>query len=77
LIYCEMADAGLPGIMAVHIHLPNVEKEIHPERELDDMLPASLNKTLLDELLRGELGFNGAIVTDACHMIGMTASMSR
>ncbi len=76
-IYGEMAAAGLPGIMAGHIHLPNVEKEMHPERELDDMLPASLNKTLLDELLRGELGYNGAIVTDASHMIGMTASMSR
>ncbi|CYU02828.1 glycosyl transferase family protein [Streptococcus suis] len=76
-IYCEMAEAGLPGIMAGHIHLPNVEKEMHPERELDDMLPASLNKTLLDELLRGELGYNGAIVTDASHMIGMTASMPR
>ncbi|MFC3927106.1 glycoside hydrolase family 3 protein [Streptococcus caprae] len=76
-IYGEMAEAGLPGIMAGHIHLPNVEKELHPEREFDDMLPASLNKTLLDELLRGELGYNGAIVTDASHMIGMTASMPR
>lgn len=76
-IYKEMADAGLPGVMAGHIHLPNVEKEMHPERELDDMLPASLNKTLLDELLRGELGYNGAIVTDASHMIGMTAAMPR
>ncbi|HEM2773944.1 TPA: beta-hexosaminidase [Streptococcus suis] len=76
-IYGEMADAGLPGIMAGHIHLPNVEKEMHPECELDDMLPASLNKTLLDELLRGELGYNGAIVSDASHMIGMTASMPR
>ncbi|HGA2015765.1 TPA: glycoside hydrolase family 3 protein [Streptococcus agalactiae] len=76
-IYGELADAGLPGVMAGHIHLPNVEKEMHPERDLDDMLPASLNKTLLDELLRGELGYNGAIVTDASHMVGMTASMSR
>ncbi|HEM3137839.1 TPA: beta-hexosaminidase [Streptococcus suis] len=76
-IYGEMAEEGLPGIMAGHIHLPNVEKEMHPERELDDMLPASLNKTLLDELLRGELGYNGAIVTDASHMIGMTASLPR
>lgn len=76
-IYGEMADAGLPGIMAGHIHLPNVEKEMHPERELDEMLPASLNKTLLDELLRGELGYNGAIVTDASHMVGMTASLPR
>ncbi|MGT2887101.1 beta-hexosaminidase [Streptococcus didelphis] len=76
-IYGELAEAGLPGIMAGHIHLPNVEKEMHPERELDEMLPASLNKTLLDELLRGELGYNGAIVTDASHMVAMTASMPR
>ncbi|MFU2205529.1 glycoside hydrolase family 3 protein [Streptococcus pluranimalium] len=76
-IYVEMIEAGLPGIMAGHIHLPNVEKEMHPERDLDDMLPASLNKTLLDELLRGELGYNGAIVTDASHMVGMTASLPR
>ena len=76
-IYGEMAKAGLPGIMAGHIHLPNVEKEMHPERELDDMLPASLTKALLDELLRGELGYNGAIVTDASHMVAMTASMPR
>ena len=41
------------------------------------MLPASLNKTLLDELLRGELGYNGVIVTDASHMVAMTASMPR
>ena len=76
-IYGELAEAGLPGIMAGHIHLPNVEKEMYPDRELDEMLPASLNKTLLDELLRGELGYNGAIVTDASHMVAMTAAMPR
>lgn len=76
-IYGELADAGLPGIMAGHIHLPNVEKEMHPDRELDEMLPASLSKFALDELLRGELGYNGAIVTDASHMVAMTASMPR
>ncbi|MDU6444696.1 MAG: glycoside hydrolase family 3 N-terminal domain-containing protein, partial [Streptococcus sp.] len=76
-IYGELVDAGLPGIMAGHIHLTKVEKEMHPERDWDDMLPASVNKTLLDELLRGELGYNGVIVTDASHMVAMTASMPR
>lgn len=76
-IYREMAEAGLPGIMAGHIHLPRVEQEMHPDRSVDELLPASLNKTLLDELLRGELGYNGAIVTDASHMVAMTSSMSR
>lgn len=76
-IYGELAEAGLPGIMAGHIHLPNVEKEYYPDRELDEMLPASLSKFQLDELLRGELGYNGVIVTDASHMVAMTASMPR
>lgn len=76
-IYGELSEAGLPGIMAGHIHLPNVEKEMHPERELDEMLPASLNKTLLTELLRGEIGYNGAVITDASHMVAMTAAMPR
>ena len=76
-IYGELSEAGLPGIMAGHIHLPHVEKEMHPERDLNEMLPASLNKTLLTELLRGELGYNGAIITDASHMVAMTASMPR
>lgn len=76
-IYGKLAEAGLPGIMAGHIHLPNVERELHPERDEQEFLPASLNKTLLDELLRGELNFNGTIVTDASHMVGMTAAMPR
>lgn len=76
-IYGELIDAGLPAIMAGHIHLPEYEKKFHPERDINDMLPASLNKTLLDELLRGKLGFNGLVVTDASHMVAMTSSMKR
>lgn len=76
-IYGELTEAGLPGIMAGHIHLPEYEKALHPERDEDDFLPASLNKTLLDELLRGKIGFNGIIVTDASHMVAMTAALPR
>lgn len=76
-VYKELIDAGLPGIMAGHIHLPEYEKALHPERDEDEFLPASLNKTLLTELLREQLGYNGAIVTDASHMVAMTASMPR
>lgn len=76
-IYKELAEAGLPGIMAGHIHLPEYEKALHPDRDPDEYLPASLNKTLLDELLRGKVGYNGAIVTDASHMVAMTAAMPR
>lgn len=76
-IYKELTDYGLPGIMAGHIHLPKYEKAFHPDRDKDQFLPASLNKTLLTELLREQIGFNGVIVTDASHMVGMTAAMPR
>ena len=46
-------------IMAAHLTLPNVS---------DDKLPASLSKTLLTDKLRGELGYNGVIITDALGM---------
>ena len=40
-------------------------------------MPASLCRELLTNLLREKLGFNGLIITDASHMVGMTGRMSR
>ena len=40
-------------------------------------LPASLNAGLLQDLLRGELGYNGVIVSDATGMVGFTARGER
>ena len=40
-------------------------------------MPASLAPELLEDLLRGELGFNGLIISDASHMIGMAGVMAR
>lgn len=76
-IYGGLIEAGLPAIMAGHIHLPAYEKHFHPDREWDEMLPASLSKTILDKLLRGKMGYNGLVVTDASHMVAMTSAMSR
>ncbi|MEY8461907.1 glycoside hydrolase family 3 protein [Streptococcus merionis] len=76
-VYKGLIDAGLPSIMAGHIHLPSYEKELDPTVTDNDILPATLSKPLLDGLLRGKLGFNGLVVTDASHMLGMTSIMSR
>ena len=48
-------------------------------RELDDheILPATLCPELINGLLKTELGFNGMVVTDASHMIGMFGAMPR
>ena len=43
----------------------------------EDLLPATLSKEITTDLLRGKLGFNGVVVTDASHMLGLTGAMKR
>jgi beta-N-acetylhexosaminidase len=52
--------AGTQSIMSAHIRVPSLTGE----------LPATFSKRMLTDLLRGELGFAGAIVTDAIEMQG-------
>lgn len=51
--------AGADVVMTAHITTPNATT---------DGLPASLSYTMITERLRGELGFQGVIVTDALEM---------
>lgn len=51
--------AGVDVVMTAHITTPNATT---------DGLPASLSYTMITERLRGELGFQGVIVTDALEM---------
>ncbi|WP_062291769.1 glycoside hydrolase family 3 protein [Demequina phytophila] len=53
-------DAGAATVMTSHIMLP----------ALDPELPATFSRLILEDLLRGELGFDGVIVTDALDMQG-------
>ncbi len=54
-------------VMAAHITLPNVT---------DDGLPASLSHQILTDRLRGELGYDGVIITDALGMKAITQNWS-
>jgi len=59
-------DAGVYAIMPGHITLPAYQKE-----KKDGLyLPATLSKELLTNLLKGEMGFEGVIVSDALVMSG-------
>ena len=74
-VYQGLIDAGLPSIMAGHIALPSYQKHFGPGT--NEFTPATLSKEITTDLLRGQLGFNGVVVTDASHMVGMTGFARR
>lgn len=76
-VWRGLIDAGLPSLMAGHIHLPAFQRKYDPGVADEDLLPATVSKEIMTDLLRGELGFNGVVVTDASHMVALTASMKR
>ena len=57
--------------------LPEYARAINPDLKDDDMMPATLSPEIMKGLLREKLGFNGMVVTDASHMVGMTNRMKR
>lgn len=76
-VYKALIDDGIPSIMAGHIALPEYQRALRPGIRDEEIMPATLAPELLGGLLRGKLGFNGLILTDASHMAGMTSAMPR
>lgn len=68
---------GVEMVMAGHIALPHYSQKLDPSLSDSDILPATLAPELINGLLKSELGFNGAVITDASHMLGMTSAMRR
>lgn len=71
-VFRELIDRGAMAVMPGHIALPAFDER--DERGLYP--PATVSKRLLVDLLRGELGFEGLIVTDAMEMGGMVGYMN-
>ncbi|MEQ7789518.1 glycoside hydrolase family 3 protein [Staphylococcus nepalensis] len=76
-VYQHHIDRGVQMIMAGHIAQPAYSKKLNPNLEDKDNLPATLSSELITDLLKDDMKFNGLVVTDASHMLGMTASMRR
>jgi beta-N-acetylhexosaminidase len=76
-VFREMIGHGVQSIMIGHIGAPALSRKFRPGIRDEEILPASLAPELLQDLLRGELGFNGVILTDASMMVGMTQAMKR
>jgi beta-N-acetylhexosaminidase len=76
-VYRELIDYGVQSIMIGHIGAPELSRKFRPGITDAEIMPATLAPELLQDLLRGELGFNGLILTDASMMVGMTQAMPR
>lgn len=80
-VYKELIQEGTLTIMAGHIALPSYEDVDSDEgvkvQKMQGVIPATLSKNLLQNLLRGKLAFNGLITTDATPMVGFCAAMDR
>ena len=63
-------DAGAEVVMTAHIQFPLIEKKtaVSVKTGKKISLPATLSKTILTDLLRGEMGFDGVITSDSMQM---------
>ncbi|MCL2326326.1 MAG: beta-N-acetylhexosaminidase [Proteobacteria bacterium] len=59
-------DAGIPMIMSAHIRLP----------QIGERFPATLSPGFMRDILRGELGFDGIIVSDDLEMSAIADNFS-
>lgn len=58
----RLIEAGVGGVMVAHLQV----------NALDSLRPSSLSPAVVDGLLRGEMGFQGLVVTDGLDMKGVT-----
>lgn len=75
-IYQRLIDDGAKTVMAGHIAMPAYQEHFNPQLK-GKIVPASLSRELLVNLLRDKLGFNGLVITDATPMVGFTAAGKR
>nr|AIF34069.1 glycoside hydrolase family 3 [uncultured bacterium] len=71
-LYRGMIEAGVMSVMSAHISWPAYARK-HGVSGVEVGRPASVSSLLNQTLLRGELGFNGLIVSDATGMGGFGA----
>jgi beta-N-acetylhexosaminidase len=70
-VYKTLIDDGVMTVMAGHIAQPAYSRKLRPGIRDEDIRPATLAPELITGLLKEKLGFNGLVITDASHMIGM------
>jgi len=66
--YRKVIESGVQAVMISHLSVPALDPTPN--------MPTTLSKAVVTDLLRGEMGFKGLIVTDAMEMGGVTTLYS-
>ncbi len=74
LPYKHAIEKSKPGmIMTAHIQFPSLDDtKIKTKTGESIVVPATLSKTILNEILKQEFSFNGVVITDALNMAGIS-----
>ena len=71
-------DAGADMVMTAHIQYPQIEKATSVSTSSGEAicLPATMSRTILTDILRGDMGFEGVVVSDALDMAAISENFS-
>ena len=71
-------DAGADMVMTAHIQYPQIETRTYLSVSTGEQiyLPATMSPTILTDILRGDMGFDGVIVADSLDMKAITDNFS-
>ena len=72
--YIVAIDQGIEMIMTAHILYPQLESDkiVSNKTGVAESLPATMSDDILTGLLKGQMGFEGIVVTDAMNMAGIS-----
>ena len=61
-----IAGGNVKSVMVAHAAFPNIRLQEHDQN--GKLLPSSLSPAIISKLLRGELGYDGLVLTDDLEM---------
>lgn len=72
-------NAGSQMIMTAHIVYPQIETATYVSKLTGEEinLPATLSKTIITDILRGDMGYDGVVITDAMEMDAIAKHFDR
>lgn len=75
----SLIEAGTEVILTAHIQYPNIETETYFSNKLQEeiYLPATLSKTMIKDILRDDLNYDGVIISDSLYMGAISSNFDK